>query len=152
MAIRLLFAALTAAFVAVPSAASAPAFGAHAHLVPSGCNQAMVGSIVKITGCAANATMTGSVSGKLSLSYGAKVDIARGSGAQSGQLTLTSANGKDTLVARFSGVVTIGTGASVGRWTATKRTGVFAHVAGRGGTYVSRTPDQGAHVTFDVRG
>jgi hypothetical protein len=148
----LLFLALAVALVSASSAASSPGFAAQAHLQPSACVQTMAGTIVKITGCVADAVMTGTLPGRLTLSYGAKVDIARGGGSQQGRLTLTSTSGKGRLVARFSGVVSIGSGVSRGRWTAIERHGAFGHLAGQGGTYVSRTADQGIHVTFDVRG
>jgi hypothetical protein len=151
MAKWMLFLALAAA-ASASSAASSPGFVAHARLQPSGCLQTMTGTVVKVSGCVAEAAMTGTLSGRLSLSYAAKVDLAGGGGSQQGELTLISADGKGRLVARFSGVVSIGTGISRGRWTAIVRAGVFGHAVGRSGSYSSRTPDQGLHVTFDVRG
>lgn len=63
------------------------------------------------------------------------------------------ANGHDTLVTRFAGVVTINpTSASHGTWTAVSRSGAFARIAPSKGIYSTRTPDPGVHVSFDVRG
>jgi adhesin HecA-like repeat protein len=143
---------LVAASLVGPSAASAPKLIAHADLLPTGCSQAIDGTLVKVTGCVARASLSGKLRGRLELRYTATVDLTRGKGTQAGTLTVISPSGKDRLVASYRGAVTINSGLSQGSWSALARTGAFARLAGRAGTYVSRTPDQGVHVSFDVRG
>lgn len=149
---KLIVVVASAAAVAGSAIASPSAFLAQAHLQPTGCVQTLSGTVVKLRGCRAAGETTGTVRGRLSLSYTANASIARGAGAQRGTLTLSSASVAGRLVARFSGVISIASGVSSGRWTAVARTGVFVHLVGHTGTYVSRTPDQGVHVTFDVHG
>ena len=136
--------------LAMPAAGSPSRFSAEAQLKPTGCSPKIVGTKVELRGCLATAPTTGTLHGRLSLRYAADADIARGSGTQHGTLILSSANGKDELSATFTGVVSVASGVSRGRWVATTRSGVFLHLVGRSGSYVSRTPDQGVHVTFDV--
>jgi hypothetical protein len=142
--------ALVAGSPAAATATTRP-FTAHADLRPSGCTQVLAGTVMRLTGCGADAVAGGTLPGRLRVDYSADVDIARGVGAQRGTLTLASASGKDVLVARFRGAVTMSTGLSRGRWTAVRRQGAFARLAAAG-SYASRTPDRGVHVAFDVRG
>jgi hypothetical protein len=147
----LMTALVVAGLMPAASHAAAPRFTAHAELLPSGCVQALAGSAVSVSGCTADAPATGTVPGRLRIGYSAKMDIVRGVGAQQGSLTLVSASGKDVLVARFRGKATMSDGSSRGTWTAVRRQGVFAKLRDHG-SYVSRTPDRGVHVAFDVRG
>src|SRR5262245_5365242 len=151
-AARLAVAALALAALA-PAAAHAGArpLAAHADLERTGCTQTVTGNVVRVGGCTADAPAGGTVPGRLRLAYSATVDIAKGSGTQQGTLTLVSASGKDVLVARFAGTASATTGISRGTWTATRRKGAFAKLPARG-SFTSRTPDRGMHVSFDVRG
>ncbi len=85
------------------------------------------------------------------MTYSAVADLARGQGSQRGVLTLRGAGVHDVLVLRFSGRVTVSSGLSSGTWNALRRGGGFAR-APRTGTYSSRTPDQGVHISFSIRG
>lgn len=134
-----------------PAAASA-GFAAHAELTPTGCAQTVVGNVVRVDGCVARGRFGGTARGRIELAYRARVDIAKGTGTQQGTITLRGASPADRLVLRFTGSVTINTGASRGRWQAVERQGAFRKSAPAAGTYSSRSPDQGVHVTFDVRG
>jgi adhesin HecA-like repeat protein len=146
--------ALVAAAAAIPavSFASAPRLDVRASLKPVGCTTSFSGSVVTVSGCSASAPFAGTSRGRLDATYSATVDLTRGQGAQRGVLTLRGAGRHDVLVLRFSGRVTVSTGLSRGTWNAVKRGGAFAQSAPRTGTYSSRTPDQGVHVSFVVRG
>lgn len=147
---RTLATALLLAVLAPAAAHAARTFTAHADLQPTGCTQTLAGTAVRLRGCTADARAGGTVPGRLTLAYEADVDIARGSGEQRGTLTLTSTSGKDKLVARFRGTVTI-SGSSRGTWTALHRKGAFAKLAASG-SYTSSSPDRGVHIAIDVRG
>jgi hypothetical protein len=142
---------VVAGLVPAASYAAAPRLTAHADLLPSGCAQNITGNAVRISGCTATAAASGTVAGQLRVSYSAKIDIVRGGGVQQGTLTLSSASGKDVLVARFHGKASISSGLSRGSWKAVRRQGLFAKLADHG-SFSSRTPDRGVHVSFDVIG
>jgi hypothetical protein len=152
MAKRFLITVLVVAGLApVATSAAARPFTAHADLLTSGCNQTLAANVVRVTGCTADAPARGAAApGRLRIAYSAELQIARGVGTQQGTLTLASASGKDVLVARFGGTVSIA-GVGRGTWTAVRRRGAYAALAARG-SYSSRTPDRGVHVSFDVRG
>lgn len=145
--------AVALALAAFPTAAAAARVGfvAHAELEPTGCTQTVAGTSVALRGCRATARFSGSAHGTLAIAYGAKIDVTKGGGSQRGTLTLHGVTARDRLVLAFSGVVSLA-GRSHGTWHALVRSGSFARTAPRTGTYSSTTPDQGAHVAFDVRG
>ena len=151
MVTRALAIALAAAALPPAAAAAHGRFAAHAELKPTGCTQTVAGTVLTLRGCAASAPFAGSTHGTLAIAYGAKVDVTKGAGVQTGKLTLRGATARDRLVLAFKGTVSVA-GTSHGRWTALRRTGSFAKAAPRTGSYSSTTPDQGAHVSFDVRG
>jgi hypothetical protein len=144
--------ALVAAAVPAASSAAKTPFDAHALVKASGCVTAIADTSVTRTGCAGTAHFGGTSSGTVELTYGAKVDLTTNKGSQQGTLTFHGPTGKDVLVVSFKGAVTVGAGASTGTWTATKRSGTFAKLAPSKGTFTSHSPDQGATVSFDVRG
>jgi hypothetical protein len=152
--LRRLFVVLALAAVVVPTASATgqERFTAHANLQPAGCAPVVSHTIVRLAGCVANAPFTGTSQGTLDMRYSAKVDLARSSGRQQGTLTFHGATTRDTLVLSFVGVVTVATGLSRGAWRMIQRTGTFAKTAPARGTYTSRTSDQGAHISLDVRG
>lgn len=155
MSRRLFLSLALAAVAVVPTTASATAngrFTAHANLQPTGCSPVVSGTVVRLAGCLAKAPFTGTAQGTLEMRYSAKVDLARNSGHQRGTLTFHGATVRDTLTLSFSGVVAIGTGVSRGAWRATQRSGTFAEIVPASGSYTSRTPDQGVHISLDVRG
>lgn len=152
MPARTLITALSLLAVTATASASPARFTARAHLRPAGCKTVVASGSVSITGCKATAKAVGTGARTMTIRYTARVDLSRGRGTQRGTVTLRGARAVDRLVLRFSGTVDVGTGGSSGRWRATLRRGVFARTAPRRGRYTSRTPDQGAHVTFDVRG
>src|SRR3954468_1368675 len=140
MAKRFLITTLVlAALTPAAAHAAAPPFSAHADLRPEGCTQTLADGVVRLSGCAAEGRAVGTVSGRLRISYSAKVALVRGAGVQQGTLTLASASGKDVLVADFHGTVSMSSGLSRGTWKAVRRQGSFAKLAG--GSYSSRTRD-----------
>ena len=145
--------ALAFAVVAVAGSASASTgrFVARAEIHPA-CKTDITSTTVTLSGCVAHAPYSGTGRGTLDVSYGAKVDILRNRGTQAGTMTIHGQTGHDTLVIHFAGVVTINPSASHGTWSAVSRSGVFARSAPSKGTYSTETPDQGVHVSFDVRG
>jgi hypothetical protein len=147
------FLALGLVVAAIPSVsfASTPPLDIRASLRPLGCATNVSGHVVTVTGCHARAPFAGTSRGRLDVSYSASVDLAGGAGSQRGEATLHGAGAADILLLRFSGRVTL-MGLSRGTWVATRRSGTFARSAPRTGTYSSRTPDQGVHVSFAVRG
>lgn len=146
--------ALALAALAAPFAASASptAFAAHASLTPTGCVTSINGNAVSLSGCVAHGAFAGTSKGTIELRYTAKANIAKGGGSQRGTVTLHGAGAQDLLVLKFAGKVTITTGIASGTWTAVTRKGAFAKLAPGSGTYASHTPDQGVHLSFDVRG
>jgi hypothetical protein len=146
---RALALTLVAAVLPLSASASHTRFSASAHLRTTGCKTTVAATKVTITGCSARARFTGTSSGTLEIGYSARVNLSRGTGAQLGTATLHGARAADVLALRFTGTVTLA-GTSRGTWTATHRSGTFAHVP-KHGTYATSTPDQGAHVVFDVR-
>jgi hypothetical protein len=140
---------LLATAIAAATAAH-PSFTAHADLQPTGCVQSVIKSVVHVGGCSAQGATAGAFQGTLQLAYVLDSDPVHGIGVQRGTFTLTSTGGADVLVARFGGVSRTSTGLTRGLWIAQRRTGVFAKLAAHG-SYTSTTPDQGVHVSFDLR-
>jgi hypothetical protein len=137
---------LTLKSILLAALIAAHPFSLHADLQPTGCMQSMAAGAVHVAGCTAEGATT---QGTLKLAYSADLVLATGGGLQHGTLTLTSASG-DVLVAKFHGIVVISTGTARGIWIAQKRTGAFAALP-KHGFYTSKSPDQGAHISFDVR-
>jgi hypothetical protein len=137
--------AVAAALLAAPAH-----FTVHADLQPTGCTQSVIKTVVHVGGCSAQGATAGALQGTLQVAYVLDSDSVHGIGVQRGTLTLTSAGGSDVLVARFGGVARTSTGITRGLWIAQRRTGTFAKLAAHG-SYTSTTPDQGAHVSFDIR-
>jgi len=121
----------------------------HADLQPTGCVQSVVKGVVHVGGCSAQGTTAGAFPGTLQVAYVLDSDPVHGFGVQRGTLTLTSTSG-DVLVARFGGASRTSTGITRGAWIAQRRTGAFASLPAHG-FYTSKTPDQGVHVSFDIR-
>jgi hypothetical protein len=149
---RCLAVVFAAAVMPAVSFASSPRLDIRASLRPTGCKTKISGSAVAVTGCIASAPFAGTTRGRMDVRYSATVDLVRGRGAQRGLVTLRGIDPHDVLVLRFSGRVTVSTGLSQGAWNAVRRNGAFASGAPAAGTYSSRTPDQGVHVSFTVRG
>jgi hypothetical protein len=149
---QLLALALTAAAIPARSLASSPSLSVRASLQPVGCRTSLSGSVVTVSGCSASAAFVGTSRGRFDVTYSATVDLTRGRGSQRGVFTLHGAGANDVLVLRFSGRVTVSTGLSRGTWKAVRGSGAFARNTPHAGTYSSRTPDQGVHVSFTVRG
>jgi hypothetical protein len=140
---------LVLATVIAAATVAHPSFTAHADLQPTGCVQSVIKNVVHVGGCSAQGATAGAFQGTLQVAYVLDSDPVHGIGVQRGTLTLTSTSGSDVLVARFGGFTRTSTGVIRGAWIAQRRTGAFAKVAAHG-FYTSTTPDQGAHVSFDV--